>query len=88
MALAEYGDPGAGSNDIGLFLIAFFANGKRLQATVTVADNMEPDDFQVIVDVLAGIPGAWRVAMQEGAVVHRDTTPNREYEPLPPPPEG
>ncbi|AWY07354.1 hypothetical protein SEA_JACKIEB_35 [Streptomyces phage JackieB] len=85
MALSTYGDPGAGSNDIGMMMVVFLENGKQMIAQVIVANNMDPADYQKIADAFAGIPGCTYASLREGAVVQRDITPDRPYEPAPEP---
>lgn len=85
MAVAAYGDPGAGSNEIGMMMVVFLENGKQMFAQVYMANNMQPEDYQKVADAFASIPGCTYAAIREGAVVQRDITPDREYEPAPPP---
>jgi len=88
MATSEYDVPGAGSSNVGYVLRAFFSGGRQITADrVTLSENASEQDLQKIVDALAGIPGATYVAVEEGRVANRSISPDRPYEPLPPPPE-
>ena len=83
MAFSEYNVPGSGNADIGYTLFARFRNNGRGIAAQFIADGMNADDLQAIVDALAGIPGASNVALHEGQVSQRVMVPGRPYEPLP-----
>ncbi|AWY07274.1 hypothetical protein SEA_HENOCCUS_36 [Streptomyces phage Henoccus] len=85
MSVAAYGEPGAGSNDIGMLMVVFLENGKQMFAQVYQSNNMLPEDYQKVADAFASIPGCTYAAIREGAVVQRDITPDRAYEPAPDP---
>lgn len=85
---SAWNEPGTGSSQTGLSLVVQFSGGKLLQATVWNAQNMTPADLQAVLDAFAGIPGCTYATLSEGLVTERFMEPDRDYEPLPPPPEG
>jgi len=87
MPIGEYGEPGAGTTDIGLLLVFQSHNNSRgVTGQLTLTGYASMEDVQHIVDALAGIPGASNVYVVHGQVSQQQVTPDREYEPLPPPP--
>ena len=89
MATSEYSDPNVGAANLGYTLIlGLNNNSKQMVAPIsTLNDNFTDEDLQKVVDALAGIPGASNVRIEQGKGVTRTFSPDRPYEPLPPPPE-
>jgi hypothetical protein len=88
MALSDYDPPGSGSDDIGYSLRVHLPGGKQFVApSIQLTDDFPESDLQRIVDALAGIPGVQYVVLDQGRVTHRNFSPDRPYEPAPPPPE-
>lgn len=87
MAVSEFNEPGTGSATMGLFLVFRSHNNSRgVSGPITLDGNGTMEDVQRVVDALAGIPGASNVFVSNGQVSQQEITPDREYEPLPPPP--
>lgn len=86
--MAEFGaynDPGTGSGIVGHSMIVQFSGGKLLQIYNILAQNMSAEDWEKVLNALAGIPGCTYALVGEGAVTERFMEPSRTYEPLPPP---
>lgn len=86
MAFTEYGAPGGGTDETGLSMVIQFPNNRIMVGNFYAYENFSEADMQAVLDAIAGIPGCLRVDFTEGKVSQRLMTPDREYEPLPPPP--